>query len=118
MKDSLTNSSIRSRGRLRTGHGWLLAAFVSVVLMGCKSDSKPGTNSEQATQEKHEVMKQPDLVHRKGFLVMGTVTSIKPGTEHPETFASIWKDFETHRERIERQSTDPRYYGEIGRAHV
>ncbi len=59
----------------------------------------------------HGVMKQPDIIHREGFLVMGTLTTIKPGTERPETFASIWKDFETHREGIERQSTDPRYFG-------
>ncbi|MCL4179556.1 MAG: GyrI-like domain-containing protein [Verrucomicrobia bacterium] len=56
-------------------------------------------------------MKQPDIVRRQGFLVMGIPTTIKPGTERPETFAAIWKNFETHRAAIERLSADPGYYG-------
>lgn len=56
-------------------------------------------------------MRQPDIVRREGFLVMGTVTRRKPGTEGPETFVSAWNEFETHRQRIERHSVNSKYYG-------
>ena len=42
---------------------------------------------------------------------MGTVMPRKLGTERPETFAAIWKDFETHHERIKPLSVDSNYYG-------
>ena len=54
---------------------------------------------------------EPRIVRREKFLVMRTMTRIQPGTESGEQFASIWNGFETHRERIERHSTDQKYYG-------
>lgn len=56
-------------------------------------------------------MKQPDMVRRESFLVMGTVTRRKPGADRPETFASIWNGFETHHESIKCHSVDSKYYG-------
>ncbi len=56
-------------------------------------------------------MNEPDLVRREGFLVMGTVTRRKPGTERPETFVSIWSNFEAHRQRVQLLSVDSKYYG-------
>jgi len=56
-------------------------------------------------------MKQPDIVHRERFLVMGTVARRKSGTERPETFTSIWNEFERHHEKIGLHSVDSKYYG-------
>jgi len=56
-------------------------------------------------------MKQPDMIHRESFLVMGTVTRRKPGTDRPETFTSIWNGFETYHESIKCHSVDSKYYG-------
>ena len=56
-------------------------------------------------------MKQADIVRREGFLVMGTVTRRKSGTERPETLVSAWNEFETHQKRVNRHSVNPRYYG-------
>ena len=56
-------------------------------------------------------MKQPDIIRREGFLVMGTVTHRNPETDRPETFTSIWNGFETHHENIRRYSVDSKYYG-------
>jgi predicted transcriptional regulator YdeE len=56
-------------------------------------------------------MKQPDIVHQERFLVMGTVTHRKPGTERPATFTAIWNEFERHHEKIRLHSVDSKYYG-------
>jgi AraC family transcriptional regulator len=56
-------------------------------------------------------MEPPDIVHRDGFLVMGTVTRRQADNEPAETVVSAWKKFERHRERIERDSVSMKYYG-------
>jgi AraC family transcriptional regulator len=56
-------------------------------------------------------MKQPEIVGREGFRVMGTVTRRKPGADRPETFASIWSNFEKHHESIKCHMVDSKYYG-------
>ncbi|MHC1768131.1 MAG: GyrI-like domain-containing protein [Verrucomicrobiia bacterium] len=56
-------------------------------------------------------MKQPDIVRREGFLVMGTVTRRKPESDRPEMVASIWKQFEAYHESIKGHSLDSKYYG-------
>ena len=56
-------------------------------------------------------VKPPDVLHRERFRVMGRVITVTRGTEHPDTFRSIWKDFEAHHETVKRWSTDARYYG-------
>ncbi len=79
--------------------------------MGCTPDRRAGGTNEQGTQKNHEAMKQPDIIHHERFLVMGTVTRRKPGTERPETVAAIWNEFETHHEKIRLHSVDSKYYG-------
>lgn len=71
------------------------------------------TSNEVAPLRNNAAMEQPepDIVHREGFLVMGTVTRRKPGSDHPETFASIWKNFEAYHESIKEHSVDSKYYG-------
>jgi predicted transcriptional regulator YdeE len=56
-------------------------------------------------------MKQPDIIHRERFLVIGTVTRRKSGSERPETFTAIWNEFETHHEETRRHTVDSKYYG-------
>ncbi len=56
-------------------------------------------------------MNKPDIVRREGFQVMGTVTRRNPGAERPETFVSIWSNFEAHRRRVQLLSVDSKYYG-------
>ena len=56
-------------------------------------------------------MRPPDIVRREGFLVMGTVTHRRPGTDRPERFAAIWNHFETHHQSIKGHSVDAKYYG-------
>ena len=97
--------------QLRTGYEWLLAGLISALLMGCASDRRLDANNEQANLRKNGAMKQPDIVRREGFLVMGTVTHRKPGTDRPEMFAAIWNDFETHQQSIKGHSVDSKYYG-------
>lgn len=43
--------------------------------------------------------------------MMGCVMPRKQGTEPPETFVSIWNEFERNHERIKHHSVDSRYYG-------
>ena len=97
--------------QLRTGYEWLLAGFISALLMGCASDRGLDANNEQVNVRNNGAMKQPDIVRREGFLVMGTVTHRKPGTDRPEMFAAIWNDFETHQQSIKGHSVDSKYYG-------
>ena len=56
-------------------------------------------------------MKEPDIIHRERFLVMGPVARRKSGTERPEMFTSIWNEFERHHEKIRLYSVDSKYYG-------
>jgi AraC family transcriptional regulator len=79
--------------------------------MGCDPNHGPETNGEQPTPQKYAAMKQPNIIHREKFLVMGTVTRRKSGTERPETFTAIWNDFEKHHEKIKQHSMDLKYYG-------
>lgn len=51
------------------------------------------------------------IIRKQQFLVMGTLTRIKPGTESGEKFASIWSEFEAYDERIKPHSTDQMHYG-------
>jgi predicted transcriptional regulator YdeE len=114
MRTSVKESVTRSTGnhiRLRTGYEWLLAGFISALLMGCASDRRLDANNEQANLRKNGAMKQPDIVRREGFLVMGRVTHRKPGTDRPEMFEAIWNDFETLQQSIKRHSVDSQYYG-------
>ncbi len=97
--------------QLRKGHEWLLAGFISALLMGCASDRRPDANNEQPNSRKNGAMKQPDIVRREGFLVMGRVTHRKPGTDRPELFEAIWNDFEMLQQSIKRHSLDSKYYG-------
>jgi predicted transcriptional regulator YdeE len=110
VKDSVTRSA-RNRMQLRTGYEWLLAGLISALLMGCASDRRLNANNEQANVRKNGAMKQPDIVRRECFLVMGTVTHRKPGTDHPEVFEAIWSNFETLQQSIKRHSVDSKYYG-------
>lgn len=73
--------------------------------MGCNQ------NGGQATQNHQQAMKEPDIVHREGFLVMGTVTRRKPESDRPETVASIWQQFEAYHESLKAHSLDAKYYG-------
>jgi predicted transcriptional regulator YdeE len=79
--------------------------------MGCVSESRRDAINERADSRSNEAMKPPDIVRREGFLVMGTVTRRKPGTERPETFVSAWNEFETHQQRVKRHSVNSKYYG-------
>ena len=110
VKDSVTRST-GHRLRLRTGYEWLLAGLISALLMGCASDHGRDANHEQANSRKNGAMKPPDIVRREGFLVMGTVTHRKPGTDRPEVIVAIWNDFETRQPSIQRHSVDSKYYG-------
>lgn len=102
----------RSRQRRPAGlFEWVYAGVVSLLLMGCTPDRKAGGTNEQGSQKNYEAMKQPDIVHRERFLVMGTVTRRKSGAERPETFTAIWNEFETRREKIRLHSVDSKYYG-------
>jgi predicted transcriptional regulator YdeE len=95
----------------RMGNEWLLAGLIGALLMGCVSDRRLDANNEQAKSRKNGAMKQPDIVRREGFLVMGTVTHRKPATDRPEVFEAIWSDFETRQQSIKRHSADSKYYG-------
>lgn len=56
-------------------------------------------------------MKQPEIVHREGFLVMGTVTHRTPEADCPEVIAAIWNALDTLQQSIQRHSVDSKYYG-------
>ena len=110
VKDSVTRST-GHRPRSRTGCEWLLAGLISALLMGCASNRGLDANHEQANLRKSGAMKQPDIVRREGFLVMGTVTHRKPETDRPELIVAIWNDFETRLPSLQRHSVDSKYYG-------
>lgn len=110
VRDSVTRST-GNHVQLRTGHLWLLAVYISALLMGCASDRGLDTNNVQANLRHNGAMKQPDIVRRESFLVMGTVTHRKPATDRPEMFAAIWNDFEAHHESIKQHSVKSKYYG-------
>jgi hypothetical protein len=107
MRTSVKDSVTRSTGndmQLRKVHEWLLAGFMSALLMGCASGRRLDANDEQANLRNNGAMKQPDIVRREGFLVMGTVTHRKPGTDRPEVFEAIWNDFETLQQSIKHHT--------------
>jgi predicted transcriptional regulator YdeE len=79
--------------------------------MGSASETRLDVEHGPANSKNNEALKPPDIVRREAFLVMGTVTRRKPETDRPETFSSIWNDFETHHQTIKRHSVDAKYYG-------
>jgi predicted transcriptional regulator YdeE len=54
---------------------------------------------------------EPEIIQREKFLVMGAQARFRLGAESGEGFATIWRDFEAHREQIQVHSTDQKYYG-------
>lgn len=53
----------------------------------------------------------PVMTRRGPFTVLGVQTQIKRGSETPELFAGVWKQFESHRQEIELLSIEKRYFG-------
>jgi hypothetical protein len=51
------------------------------------------------------------MTARELFAVLGVVTSVRRGCESPEPFAGIWREFESHRERIQPLAIGSRYFG-------
>jgi AraC family transcriptional regulator len=96
---------------MRPSPEWLLAGLISAILMGCVPESRRDTINVRADSRSNNAMKPPDIVRREGFRVMGTVARRQPGTERPEMFTAIWKEFETHHEQIRLHSVDSKYYG-------
>jgi predicted transcriptional regulator YdeE len=95
----------------RTGYESLLPGLVSALLMGCAPGHALDANNGQSSLRENGAMKQPDIVRREGFLVMGTVTRRTPGSDRPEVFEAIWSGFETQQQSIKRHSVDSKYYG-------
>jgi predicted transcriptional regulator YdeE len=54
---------------------------------------------------------EPRIEERKRFAVLGTVRPVRRGSETPELFAGIWREFESLRPQIERLAIRPEYYG-------
>ncbi len=94
-----------------TVNEWLLASLIGGLVIGCASDRALGTDNQRTHVRNTTAVKQPEIVHRQGFLVMGRVTHRKPGAERPEMFVAIWNDFEAHQQRIKGHSVDSKYYG-------
>lgn len=53
----------------------------------------------------------PVIALRGPFTVLGVQTQITRGSESPELFASIWKQFESHGREIEALSVQDHYFG-------
>jgi len=53
----------------------------------------------------------PVMTEREPFAVLGVQTQIKRGSETPELYAGVWKQFESHRHEIELLSIEKRYFG-------
>jgi predicted transcriptional regulator YdeE len=53
----------------------------------------------------------PVMTRRGPFTVLGVQTQVKRGSETPELFAGIWKQFESHRQEIESLSIGKHYFG-------
>jgi AraC family transcriptional regulator len=111
MQNALTKASRGGRLKLCPSPVWLSAGLVSFLVMGCNPDRRVNADIERAPQKLNEAMKQPDIIHRGRFLVMGTVTRRKSGPERPEAFTAIWSAFEAHHEKIKHHSVDSKYYG-------
>lgn len=103
--------STANRAKWRAGYEWPLAGLFGALPMGCASGDRSNEDNEQANMRKYRAMKQPDIMRREDFLVMGTVTRRKIGADRPEIFAAIWNDFESHRQDIKVYSVDSKYYG-------
>jgi len=53
----------------------------------------------------------PVMTKRRPFTVLGVQTKIKRGSETPELFAGIWKQFESRGQEIELLSIGKHYFG-------
>ena len=51
------------------------------------------------------------MTWREPFAVLGVQSQIKRGSETPELFASIWKQFESRRQEIELLAIGNHYFG-------
>jgi predicted transcriptional regulator YdeE len=54
---------------------------------------------------------EPRITARAPFAVLGVVTRVRRGSETPELFTHIWKEFESHRQRIAAVATGRHYFG-------
>jgi len=54
---------------------------------------------------------RPKIVSRDAFIVLGVVARLARGSESPEVYAEIWRDFESMRSRIMPRIQDHSYYG-------
>jgi len=53
----------------------------------------------------------PKITQCDPFAVLGIVTRVRRGSESPELFAGIWREFESCREQIESLAIGKHYFG-------
>ena len=51
------------------------------------------------------------ITQRESFAVLGVVTQIRQGSETPELFANIWRQFESRRQEIQSLAIGDHYFG-------
>lgn len=56
-------------------------------------------------------MREPEIINRNSFKVMGILNRITPENESSDTYEMIWKNFEVFHETIKPMSIDLHYYG-------
>lgn len=54
---------------------------------------------------------EPRITAREPFAVLGIVTRIRRGSETPELFANVWRQFESYRQGIQSVAIGRHYFG-------
>jgi predicted transcriptional regulator YdeE len=81
------------------------------TLLGCGSSRERTQVDRNLSEKEDKHTMEPSILHVDEFVLMGTATRIKMGSESTEEFGTIWKNFELWHEQIKSHSTDQCYYG-------
>jgi len=82
-----------------------------LAISGCshKQAAAPPQAIPQANTQQMQI--NFDIAEQDGFTVIGTVTTVKIGTDNSEKFTGIWKNFEQYKDQLKPLSANKKYYG-------
>jgi predicted transcriptional regulator YdeE len=112
LKYSLFHFDRKESNMRITKNLWLvILSMVCITISGCDTQKQAATVTKATSADKGPSQMKFNIVERDAFTVMGVVARVTPDQENADTYAGIWKQFESYDTNMKPLSIDRRYYG-------